>query len=151
MCAGGLEAMSGSGASTRNSQSHTPPPKHRHFLLRPLLDASAAGIVFVLLTAVMTSAPVRACPFSVAFSGLDHKAAPFVLRAVAKPEPAPITEIATTSSAWAPNAVFRRTSDTAAWSLLGISFSLLTALNLAFFRHLRRTYAPRAARNSARK
>lgn len=141
--------MSGSGEPTRNSQSRSLRSKYR-FLLRSIVDASAAGIVFILLTAVMTSAPVRACPFSAVISGVDRTAAPLVLRAVGEPGPAPITEIATTSSAWAPNAVFRRTSDTAAWTLLGISFSLLTALNLAFFRHLRRTYAPRAARTSAR-
>jgi hypothetical protein len=118
-------------------------------MLRPVLDASAAGIVFILLTAVMTSAPVRACPFSAAVSSLDHTAQTSVLKAIAEPGPAPIIEIATTSSISDPNAVFRRTSDTAAWVLLGLSFSLLTALNLAIFRHLRRAYASPRTRNPA--
>jgi hypothetical protein len=143
--------MSDREASSRNSQPHTLRPNYRRFVLRPILDAAAGGIVFILLTAVMTSAPVRACPFSAAFSSLDHTAKPSVLQALAEPGPAPIIEIATTSSAWDPNAVFRRTSDTAAWTLLGLSFSLLTALNLAIFRHLRRAYAPPRARNSVPK
>jgi hypothetical protein len=143
--------MSGSEASPRNSQARTFRPKYRLFVLRPILDAAAAGIVFILLTAVMTSAPVRACPFSAAFSSLDHATVPPILKAVGQPGPAPIIEIATTSSVWDPNAVFRRTSNTAAWSLLGLSFSLLTALNLAIFRHLRRAYATPRARNSAPK
>ena len=41
------------------------------------------------------------------------------------------------------------TSDTAAWTLLGLTFSLLAALNLAIFRHLRRAYAPPRARRAA--
>lgn len=141
--------MSSSEASTRNSHARTLRPKYRRFVLRPILDAAAAGIVFILLTAVMTSAPVRACPFSAAFSSLDRTVAPPALKAIAQPGPAPIIEIATTSSASAPNAVFRRTSDTAAWSLLGLTFSLLAALNLAIFRHLRRAYAPPRARRAA--
>jgi hypothetical protein len=120
-------------------------------MFRPLIDAIVGGLVFILLTAVMTSAPVRACPFSAALAGLDRTANPSVLKAVGEPGPPPIIEIATTSSAWDPNAVFRRTSDTAAWGLLGLSFSLLAALNLGIFRHLRRAYANPRARSPAPK
>src|SRR5262249_49341525 len=126
---------------SRYARRRTVRPKYRRFVLRPILDALAAAIVFVLLTAVTTSAPVRACPFSANFSSLDRASKPAVLNAVGSPGPAPIIEIATTGSAWDPNAVFRRTSDTAAKSLLGLSFSLLMALNLGLFRHLRRAYA----------
>jgi hypothetical protein len=116
-------------------------------MLRPALDAVAAGIVFVLFTAVTTSAPVHACPFSAALATLDHAATTPTLKAVAQPGPPPIIEIATTSSPSDPNAVFRRTSHGAAWILLGLSFSLLVAFNLSIFRHLRHVYAsPRGRR-----
>ena len=139
--------MAASETSERNSQVRTRHPKHRRLVLRPILDAFGAGLLFVMLTAVCTSAPVKACPFSGAFAGLERTASPQALKTVAEPGPAPIIEIATTSSVWDPNAVFRRTSSTAAWGLLGLSFSLLAALNLSFFRHLRRVYASPQARH----
>jgi hypothetical protein len=90
---------------------------------------------------------VHACPFSAAFATLDHAASAPTLKAIAPSEPPPIIEIATTSSPSDPNAVFRRTSHGASWILLGLSFSLLVALNLSIFRHLRHVYAiPRGRR-----
>lgn len=130
-----------------NSPGRAHRPKRRHILLRPVFDALGAGLLFVLLTAVGTSAPVKACAFSGAFGGIERSVAPHTIKAIAEPGPAPIIEIATTSSVRDPNAVFRRTSGTAAWGLLGLSLSLLAALNLSFFRHLRRVYAPTHARH----
>jgi hypothetical protein len=106
-----------------------------------MFDALGAGLLFVMLTGVSTSAPVKACPFPAAFGGIERSLSPQTIKAIAEPGPAPIIEIATTTSARAPDAVFRRTSSTAAWGLLGSALSLLTALNLSFFRHLRRVYA----------
>jgi hypothetical protein len=110
-------------------------------MFRPLLDAALGGLLFVLIASMTTSNPVRACPFSAALAGVENATTPAAFAAVADAEPAPIIEIATTSSVYAPDAVYRRTSATAAWVLLGLAFSLLTALNLSFFRHLRRAYA----------
>lgn len=133
--------MAASETPERTSQPRSHRPKRRRLLLRPVFDALGAGLVFVMLTAVGASAPVKACPFSGAFGGIERSIAPQSIKAIAEPGPAPILEIATTSSVRDPNAVFRRTSTTAAWSLLGVTLSLLTALNLGFFRHLRRVYA----------
>jgi hypothetical protein len=147
MQAEGFETMAASEMLERNSQARPHRPKRRHHLLRPVFDALGAGLLFVVLTAVCASAPVKACPFSGAFGGIERSIAPQSIKAVAEPGPAPIIEIATTSSVWDPNAVFRRTSGTAAWGLLGLSLSLLAALNLSFFRHLRRVYASPQARH----
>lgn len=139
--------MASSEASKRISQAPMGRPKHRSTMLRPFLDALGAGLLFAMVTAVCTSAPVKACPFSGAFAGLEKSTGGPAVHAVAEPGPSPIIEIATTSSVWDPNAVYRRTSGTAAWGLLGLSFSLLAALNLSFFRHLRRVYAAPRARH----
>lgn len=138
--------MADSAHSPKMSSKRPARARYRRFMLRPALDAIAAGIVFVLFTAVTTSAPVHACPFSAAFATLDHAASAPTLKAIAPAEPPPIIEIATTSSPSDPNAVFRRTSHGAAWVLLGLSFSLLAAFNLSIFRHLRHVYARPSAR-----
>jgi hypothetical protein len=139
--------MSASDSDNTKTETGAVRPRYRRTMLRPVVDAIVAGTAFLFLTCLTSSAPVRACPFSAALAGIEHSAKPSALKAVGEPGPAPIIEIATTSSAWDPNAVFRRTSDTAAWSLLGLSISLLTALDLAIFRHLRRVYAVQRRRN----
>ena len=111
-------------------------------LWRPLIDAAVAGLAFVLVT-TMFGAPVKAGTFPAAFAGIHHQAAPFAVKAVADPGPLPIVEIATASSP--ADAVFRQTSTTAAWGLLGVAFSMLAALNLAILRHVKRVYSPRFA------
>ena len=120
--------------------------KHCRFVIRPLFDAAAAGLVFAIVVAMLTSAPVTAGTNPGAFAGLEWVAPTSAVQAVGEPGPLPIVEIATTSFSTAPNAVYRRTSVTAAWFLLVVAFSLLAALNLAFFRHLRRAYAAPARR-----
>ena len=56
-------------------------------------------------------------------------------------------EIATTSSTNNADAVFHRTSAQAAWALLMIALSIVVALNLALFRHMRQAYTPARRRN----
>jgi len=125
--------------------------KRRRRLIRPFLDAAGAALLFVMLTGVGASAPVKACAFSGAFSAMERPLAPHAVKALGEAGPPPIIEIATTSSSRSPDAIFRRTSSTAAWGLLGLSLSLLAALNLSFFRHLRRVYAHPRTRSEALK
>jgi hypothetical protein len=129
-------------------------PKYRRFVLRPIIDAAAAWLVFGFVTAIVTCAPLSAgtnVASPAAFSGLGHAARPAAVRAVGEPGPAPIIEIATTSSPANADAVYRRTSAGAAWGLLGIAVSLLAAFNLSIFRHLRRAYATPKRREGNRK
>lgn len=126
-------------------------PKYRRFVVRPIIDAAAAWLVFGLVTAMATSAPLSAGTNPAAFAGLERAAKPAAVKAVGEPGPAPLIEIATTSSPANADAVFRRTSASAAWVLLGIAFSILAALNLTIFRHLRRAYATPKRRSTERK
>ena len=102
--------MSANDSDKRKTQARAVRPRRRSVVLRPILDAIVAGTVFLFLTCLTSSAPVRACPFSAAFAGIEHSIKPSTLKAVGEPGPAPIIEIATTSSAWDSNAVFRRTA-----------------------------------------
>jgi hypothetical protein len=115
-------------------------PKYRRFVIRPIFDAAAAAAVFAMFTFFTTCEPVRASTNPAAFAGLERAAPPVAIKAVGEAGPPPIIEIATTSSTTNADAVYRRTSATAAWVLLGLAFSLLAALNLTVFRHLRRAY-----------
>jgi hypothetical protein len=111
-------------------------------MFRPMLEA-AVWLIFGLTTVVATSAPVMAQINPAAFAGVEFSVTPTTVIAVGQADPAPLVGIATTSSVTSPDAVFRRTSASAAWGLLGIAFSILAVLNLAIFSHLRRTYAPK--------
>ncbi len=84
-----------------------------------------------------------------AFAGLERFAKPSAVPAVAEQAPLPIVQIATASSP--ADAIYRQTSITAAWSLLGVAFSLMAALNLALLRHLKHAYATRPRRFPPRK
>ena len=129
-------------------------PKYRRFMVRPLVDAAAAWLVFGFATAMVTCAPLSAgtnVASPAAFSALERAARPAAVKAVGEPGPAPIIEIATTSSPANADAVYRRTSASAAWGLLGIAVSLLVALNLSIVRHLRRVYATPKRRSTERK
>lgn len=111
-------------------------------LWRPLIDAIAAGAVFALLSTMLV-APVKAGTYSAGFAGIHQSvsASPVAMKALAEPGPPPVVEIATAASPADP--VYRGTSTTAAWGLLGVAFSLLAALDLAILRHVKRVYAPR--------
>ena len=116
--------------------------KVRALLLRPAIDA---GIVFAVLCMVglmLSPAPSSAGPNIASPTGYAMTMSPAVVQAIGINHPRPIVEIATTASPTGPDAVFRRTSVQTAWVLLMMSFSLIVALNLALFRHLRQAYTP---------
>lgn len=107
---------------------------------RPVIDALTAFSAFAVVASCLAAQPLAASPFFApsALSLPAPNGSP--IAAVARDEAAPVVQIATTASSNSSNAIFRRTSDQAATMLLAVSFSLLAALNLAFFRHLRRVY-----------
>jgi hypothetical protein len=122
-------------------------PKYRRLVWRPLIDTVVSGLAFVLVT-TMFVAPVNAGTSPAAFAGIERAASPAAVEALAEQGPLPIVVIATASSP--ADAVYRQTSQTAAWGLLGVAFSLMAALNLAFLRHLRQTYTPNLAVSTGR-
>jgi hypothetical protein len=111
-------------------------------IFRPLLDAAIAGMVFTLASSALVCTHAKAGIIPTAFHGVALAASikPVAVNAVAEPGPLPLIQIATASSP--AEAVYRQTSVSAAWTLLGVAFSLMAALNLALVRHLKRTYAP---------
>ncbi len=112
----------------------------RQALLKSARDALIAGLAFTFMSAAVTSDQSNASP-QIPSAAIIANAAPLAVPALATDEPAPIVQIATTSSAGAPDAIYKRTSATAAWALLALAFSGLAALNVALVRHLRRAYA----------
>ncbi len=114
-------------------------PKFRRLVLRPMLDAVIAGFVFTLISSAIVCTHAKAGTTPVAFAGIERVATRSAVMAVAEPGPLPIVQIATASSP--ADAVYRQTSTAAAWSLLGVAFSMMAALNLALLRHLKRAYA----------
>ena len=102
------------------------------FLVRPAIDAAVALVLFIIVSMTLTCAPSSANP--------QNPGSVAQLRSLVAEE-RPSVEIATTSSPEAPDAVYRRTSFSAAWVLLSFAFSILVAFNLAFLRHMRRAYA----------
>lgn len=116
-------------------------------LMRPAADALATWVVFAVITMSVACGPLWAKPNLTNIAQVQSAAAaPIALKAAGDSNPAPLIEIATTQSANSPNAVYRRTSAGAAWLLLSAAVSLLVALNLALFRHLRHAYAGPARR-----
>lgn len=123
----------------------------RSNVLRPALDAIGALAVFTLVSATVVSHPSAASPRTVGTVMVETANATLIQNAVvAEDDNAPVVQIATTSSSKSSDAVYRRTSTDAAWGLLAVAFSLLAALNLAFFRHLRRVYAVPSHRQTNR-
>lgn len=118
-----------------------PRAKVRYKLVRPAIDALAAFAVFGTAALTLNCAPSSASPHTFVTPALHNSAFHTVGPALAEAGVRPLVEIATTSSPNNPDAVYRRTSEQAAWSLLAIAFSLAVALNLAVFRHLRQAYA----------
>jgi hypothetical protein len=113
-------------------------PKYRRLVLRPLMDAALAGLVFTLVSTTLMCNHARAGTSPAAFAGIERAAVPTAIKAVAEPAQLPVIAIATASSP--ADAIYRRTSVSAAWALLGVAFSLMAALNLAVLRHLKRAY-----------
>lgn len=137
---------------TLSADPETPPrakvrahPKYRRLVWRPLVDAAAAGVLFTLVSSTIICNHARAGIVPAAFGGVALAAQNSAAeKAVAEPGPQPIVQIATATSP--ADAVYRQTSTMAAWGLLGVAFSLMTALNLAILRHLKRAYAVPARR-----
>jgi len=120
--------------------------KYRRRIGRPLIDVAIAAAVFVLASSplVCTHAKAGIIPTSVHSVARAAAIKPLTVNAVAEPAPLPIIQIATAASP--SDAVYRLTSVSAAWALLGVAFSLMAAVNLAMLRHLKRAYAPVARR-----
>lgn len=113
--------------------------RRRWLRLRPAIDAGVALGLFVLISLTVASAPTSANPQFPAHPAQFTVTVPAVADAGETPS---VVEIATTTPQ-ASDAVFRRTSSTAAWVLLSFTFSLLIAFNMAVLRHMRRAYARR--------
>jgi hypothetical protein len=120
--------------------------RQRWLAVRPAADAMAALVLFVCVSMMIGAGPTSANPHIPA-AGQVHSSSPAARAAIVtgQDEPA-IVEIATTSSPQAPDAIYGRTSATAAWLLLSLAFSLLIAFNMAILRHMRRAYAPKSGR-----
>lgn len=121
----------------------------RSVLFRPIVDAVAIFSILCLVGMSCGSAPSSASPhIPASTASYAMSAASTAQKAVAHSDFRPVVEIATTSSPDNPDAVFRRTSAHTAWALLMASLSVIIALNLALFRHMRRAYARPRRRNS---
>jgi hypothetical protein len=112
---------------------------HRRFDWRPLRDAAVAAVAFLIVSSALACNNAKAGTASMAFAALEHGGHTIAVEAVAEKGPLPIVHIATAKSP--SDAVYRQTSATAAWGLLGVAFSILAALDLALLRHLKRVYA----------
>ena len=111
----------------------------RRHLLRPARDAVVAFSIFAIASMTLASAPSSASPNGyVQMGGVAQPAAVSVV--TTSDDSKTLTFVAATRGA-NPMAVSLQTSRRAAWTILGLGFSLLAALNLAFFRHLRQAYA----------
>ena len=117
--------------------------KVRKLLLRPAIDAAVVFSALCVFSIVCGPAPSSARPSIAGPTGYAMTMSPAVVEAIGISEPRPIVEIATTASPTSPEAVYRRTSAQTAWMLLLMSLSVIVALNMALFRHLRQAYTPR--------
>lgn len=121
--------------------------KARSVLLRPILDAAIVFVALCMIGLTLGTAPSSASPNVPAITGYQVSLSPSVMKALADQDVRPVIEIATTSSTNNADAVFHRTSAQAAWALLMIALSIVVALNLALFRHMRQAYTPARRRN----
>ena len=122
--------------------------KTRTMFLRPVLDAAATFAVLCILGLTLGTAPTSASPNIPGAASYQAALSPAAVKAIGELNERPVVEIATTSSAASPDAVYRRTSVQAAWGLLMLALSVVAALNMALFRHLRQAYADPRRRNS---
>ncbi len=113
---------------------------HRRPLIRPLVSGSIAAIAFIAITTMATYSPLCARTSPAIFAGVEHAMVPQAVKALGDPNRPPIIEIATTPFSTSPNAVYRRTSNSAARGLFAGAVLLLTALNIILFSHLSRVY-----------
>jgi hypothetical protein len=111
--------------------------------VRALAGSPFAAMVVLILALQCLSSPALAQITPAAFAEVEDYVPSVAVVAAGQRGPAPIVEIATTSSDSSNDAVFRRTSVRAAWGLLGTAFCALLVLNIIFFSHLRREYTPK--------
>lgn len=116
-------------------------PKARSALIRPILDAAGTFAVLCFVCLSLGAAPSSASPNVTSFNTLQLVPSPDAIKALGQSDVRPVIEIATTSSPDNADAVYRRTSFQAAWVLLMLGLSLVAALNMALFRHMRNAYA----------
>ena len=123
--------------------------KAHSILFRPMIDAAAAFALLCILSLSLGIGPTSASPqMPSPTASYAMTATPVMQKAIASAgDRHAAIEIATTSSANNPNAVYGRTSIQAAWMLLLLSTSAIIALNLALYRHMRSAYTPRRRRN----
>lgn len=123
--------------------------KARSILFRPMIDAAAAFALLCIVSLSLGIGPTSASPQTPPpTASYAMIATPVMQKAIASAgDRHAAIEIATTSSANNPNAVYGRTSIQAAWMLLLLSTSAIIALNLALYRHMRSAYTPRRRRN----
>jgi hypothetical protein len=110
---------------------------------RTLAGSPLTAAVTLILALQCLSSPALAQITPAAFAEAEDYVPSVAVVAAGQRGPAPIVEIATTSSDSSNDAVFRRTSVRAAWGLLGTAFCALLVLNIIFFSHLRREYTPK--------
>lgn len=110
--------------------------KPRH-LLRPAIDVGLALSLFFMASLTLGSPPSSASPGpSLGSIGLAPA------QATANPAQTRLFQPANVSTAAiGVDHTAKRFSQQTEWMLLGLAFSLLVAMNLAFFRHLRHAYA----------
>ncbi len=117
-------------------------PRQRSFLralVRPALDAVAVFTLCTLVTA-FACGPLSAHTNPAAFAGLEDAAAPLAASAIAE-APLPAPDTAALAEVAGTNPGYHQPTGWSVSFLLIAIISMLAALNLAFFRHLRRVYA----------
>ena len=113
----------------------------RHNLWRPVIDALLALALFSIASMTLVSAPTSASPTNF---GPNAVTPSVVVAANLTPTGSMLMQANTVP---VPGIVQPVTGKHTAWALLGMAFSLLAAMNLAFFRHLRQAYiSPRQRR-----
>jgi hypothetical protein len=121
-------------------------PRLGRYLLRSAADAAAAGVFFVIASMTLASAPSSANP-GAGTGDYGH-----MLISQGTATGAQIVSQKSFAAGGVQLEVKTQVSNRQVkWAILSVAFSLLAALNLAFFRHLRRVYAnprKRAARAS---
>ena len=122
--------------------------KARGAFIRPIIDATGAFAILCLICLSVGAGPSSASPNIPSPTVYQATLTPTAMKAPGSQDVRPVVEIATTSSAANADAVYHRTSAQAAWALLMTGLSITAALNMAFFRHLRKAYASPRRRGS---
>lgn len=113
--------------------------RRSHFnAIRPFGEALAVFALCLIASLTLSSAQSAANPYRA--HSIVAQFQMQTMPTIAEEGDRPLIEIATTSSVNSPDAVFRRTSWSAAWILLSLAFSIVATVNLALVRHMRHAY-----------